>query len=139
MTQRSAALPILLWVAALAFLPLWPHLAHHPVLWDLDVYRQTILSLRAGHDPYADGIAAQLLVRDHPALHPSAMPLYTYPYSPITLPLVRWVAQFPLSVTGALYLLLCASSALPASASRSTSASSLPSRKNAAPQSSCRP
>lgn len=112
MTEKKAhplLLPIALWFLVLFFIRFVIYHVHPiPFLWDFEVYHDTILSLRAGHDPYADGIAGQLFQHNHPETRLPFHTAFSYPYSPITVPLVRWIAGFPLGVTGKIYVFLCA-------------------------------
>ena len=72
--------------------------------WDVRIYLQGVDSVRAGHDPYADAIAVQRLYHDHRELFPaSATTPFSYVYSPITLPILRFVATHPLWISGFLY------------------------------------
>jgi hypothetical protein len=64
-----------------------------------------------GHDPYLDGIAIQRIFHAHLAEHPNAPPPFTYVYSPITLPLLRWLGRFPLQWVGGVYWLVYAACA----------------------------
>ena len=73
--------------------------------WDLDIYKAAVLSLRQGHDPYVDAMAIQRAFHATLASHPEATPPYSYVYSPVTLPLVRWVGRFPFGLSTAVYWL----------------------------------
>lgn len=92
--DRYTILSFLFWLGAFASLPTLIAAEHPAAGWDLHVYANAVRSLAAGHDPYADGVAAQrfyhaeLTAGQH---DPTAMPPYTYVYSPITLPLLRVV------------------------------------------------
>lgn len=87
---------ILFWVLAFATIPVLWRIQDPPAGWDLRVYSNAAKSLHAGHDPYADGIAAQQVYHEHLARQdPYGMPPYTYVYSPVTLPLVRLVGHLP--------------------------------------------
>jgi hypothetical protein len=85
-----------------------------PPGWDLHVYANAVRSLRAGHDPYADGIAVQQIFHNQLALHPDAMPPYTYVYSPLTLPLLRIIGRLPLGLVAAVYWVVYAAGLLSA-------------------------
>jgi hypothetical protein len=72
--------------------------------WDVHIYLQGVDSVRAGHDPYADAIAVQRAYHEHRELFPAnAGTPFSYVYSPITLPAVRFVATHPLWVSAILY------------------------------------
>lgn len=74
--------------------------------WDAEIYARAIHSVRAGHDPYADGMAAQDAFHRELANHPDAPPPYTYVYSPMTLPLLRAIGTMPPLVSTTGYWLL---------------------------------
>jgi len=101
-------LPVVFWVLAVTAIAIWSQVPGYVVGWDLEVYRNAILSLRAGHDPYADGIAVQRAF--HALAHhaPNAPTPFTYVYSPITLPLLGWIARFSFTWSGAVYWTLLA-------------------------------
>lgn len=81
-------LAVLSWIGVIVSLPALVLTGESAWGWDLHVYTNAIHSLRAGHDPYADGIAVQQAFHASPqANDASIMPPYTYVYSPITLPL----------------------------------------------------
>lgn len=50
-------IPLGLWGLTGLSVLLWSLLPSYLVRWDLMVYKHALLSLRAGHDPYADGSA----------------------------------------------------------------------------------
>ncbi len=86
--------PIVFWVLAFAAIPVWN--ASFPGLDnDAKIYFNTIHSIQAGHDPYADGIATTTAFHNQPVQYPYAHPINPYIYSPITLPLLRLVGSFP--------------------------------------------
>jgi hypothetical protein len=62
--------------------------------WDAKVYQGAMQSLRAGHDPYIDGVAAQREFHRHLAEHGNEPAPFTYVYSPLTLAPVRWLGGF---------------------------------------------
>ena len=93
-----------LWVLAFATIPIWIQF-DHPA-WDAGIYLKAVRALQAGHDPYADAIVIQNLFHSTLALHPNAQVPYSYVYSPITLPLLRFVGSFPLWLSGGVYWLL---------------------------------
>ncbi len=71
--------------------------------WDLDIYKTAVVSLQRGHDPYMDAMAVQRAFHATLASHPNATPPYSYVYSPITLPLLRWVGRFTFAWSTAVY------------------------------------
>ncbi|MEZ2348227.1 hypothetical protein [Terriglobus sp. RCC_193] len=106
-------LAVLFWIGAIVSLPALVLSGKSRWGWDLHVYANAIHSLRAGHDPYADGIAVQQAFHASPqASDPTIMPPYTYVYSPITLPVVRLVSHLPLNVSGSIYWAVYASAVL---------------------------
>ena len=103
-------LPIVFWVVALATVPILSSVQEPATGWDLHVYANAVQSLRAGHDPYADGIAVQRAVHSQRLLHPdpfAAVP-FTYVYSPITLPPLRLVSSWPPLISYTFYWLIYA-------------------------------
>jgi hypothetical protein len=92
------------WILVLIAVPIWISLDQPG--WDLAVYRDALRSLSAGHDPYADAIAVQNFFHSQIASHSHTGLPYSYVYSPITLPLLRLIAPFPLWLSGGAYLLV---------------------------------
>jgi hypothetical protein len=87
-------MPLVIWILAFAAIPVWNAL--YPGMdCDAKVYLNAIHSLQAGHDPYADGIAAQTAFHAQLALHPLAPAPLTYLYSPLTLLLLRIIGSSP--------------------------------------------
>lgn len=74
-----------------------------PTAWDAQVYWKAMQSVHRGGDPYAEGIAAQRAFHDraHPLLVENSP--FTYVYSPMTLPLLRSLATFPVWLLCLLY------------------------------------
>jgi hypothetical protein len=108
------AISIVFWILALVTAVVWVFSSASVAPgWDLQVYEKAILSLRAGHDPYADGIAIQRIFHSTLAFHPQDPHPFTYVYSPITLPLLRWIGSFSPWLSGGIYWLVYAVS-LPA-------------------------
>jgi hypothetical protein len=105
-------LAVIFWVLSLMALAAQVPLADITPGWDLRVYRNAIASMQAGHDPYADGTAVQRAFHATLAQHPYAPPPFTYVYSPMTLPLVRWIGRLPVGLSGAIYWLLYVACAL---------------------------
>jgi hypothetical protein len=106
MTRRSnlfRGIPLLFWVLAVTAIAIWTWLPGYVVGWDLNVYKNAAIALRAGHDPYVDGMAVQRIFHATRALHPTDPPPYTYVYSPLTLPLLRWIAAVPFWITAMFY------------------------------------
>lgn len=93
----------LFWFLAACSIPPLFHIQNPPAGWDVDVYHHAIDSLRAGRDPYLDGIAVQRARHAEMLLQPERMPPYTYVYSPLTLPILGLIARIPLYTTGVVY------------------------------------
>jgi hypothetical protein len=75
-----------------------------PVGWDSKMYWKTVLSLKHGGDPYAEGIAEQLAFHDR-AVSGVREPIpFPYIYSPLTLPLLRLLGALPGWLLGVLYV-----------------------------------
>ena len=92
------------WVLALTSIFIWSLIPSYDKGWDVDVYKNAMVSLRAGHDPYADAIAVQTKYQADPHRYELGDPIpYSYVYSPITLPLLRWLSKFPFVVIGSIY------------------------------------
>jgi len=100
-----------LWVLAFAAIPVWNAVDPGDGR-DTKIYLNAIHSVQAGHDPYADGIAVQEAIHAQLALHPHTQLPYSYVYSPVTLPLLRMIGFFPLSLLFAGYWLIYAAGAL---------------------------
>ena len=109
---RFRAPALLVWILAITAILVWSRNLHSPPGWDLRVYEHAMASLRAGHDPYADGIAVQRVFHAHLAEHPNAPPPFTYVYSPLTLLPLRLLAQIPPPIFRIFYWSLYAFSAL---------------------------
>lgn len=92
-----------LWFLVFVSLLIWFAVPHYVWLWDLQIYKTAVLSVRAGHDPYLDGMGIQQAFHTHFAEHPHATPPYTYVYSPITLILLKAIARSNLWASGVLY------------------------------------
>lgn len=102
------ALAAVFWLCAIISIVIWAFSPSVSPGWDLHVYGNAVRSLRIGHDPYLDGIAVQRVFHAHLAEHPNAPPPFTYVYSPISLPLLRWLCRFPLQWVGGVYWLVYA-------------------------------
>ena len=103
---------LVMWVLAIATIPIWSAIQNPKPGWDLQVYRNAVHALRIGHDPYADGIARQQSYHEtgpHPV---DDMPPYTYVYSLLTLPALRVAAQHPRIFSVGLYWLFYCAGAL---------------------------
>ncbi len=85
-------------------------LTHDSAAWDLKVYAVALQSLKANHDPYTDATNIQKQHHAermaHPEIPESGSPPYSYVYSPITLPLLRVLAQVPSVPLALLYWLI---------------------------------
>jgi hypothetical protein len=95
---------IVFWIFAVITIPFWA--LHDAPGWDIVFYRNAIVSLHAGHDPYADAIAVQDEFHRNLAQHPNAQVPYSYVYSPITLPLLRLIGILPFAISLPLYWLV---------------------------------
>ncbi len=94
----------LAWFLVLAAIPVVARF--DPPAWDVNIYRHAMQSLQAGHDPYADAIAAQEAVHRLAPGVPTPDGPFSYVYSPITLPVVRFFVWLPLLAAGIVYWLL---------------------------------
>ena len=101
---RRRGIVLVFWILVFAAMPVW--IAFDSPGWDLAIYHTAIRALAAGHDPYADAIAIQQLFHSQLALHPNAQVPYSYVYSPITLPLLRLIGEFPIWLSGSVYWLV---------------------------------
>ena len=103
---------VVFWGLSLTAILIWSLIPSYTAGWDVNVYRHAILSLRAGHDPYADAIAVQQAYQHNPrAYQPGVDIPYSYVYSPVTLPVLRLISELPLRLSGTVYwtiYLLCA-------------------------------
>ncbi len=101
------------WLLVAISLPIWMHFEAPG--WDVGVYVNAIRSLRAGHDPYADAMAVQRAFHAQMAAQPKSEhvdPPWSYVYAPITLPLLRLIGSFSFWLSGAIYWIAYAASAL---------------------------
>ncbi len=97
------------WALSLLSILVWSLLPTYSSGWDVAVYRNAVVSLHAGHDPYADAIAVQQAYHQNPHRYEPGYPIpYSYVYSPITLPLMRLIALLPLGPFTAVYWALYA-------------------------------
>jgi hypothetical protein len=98
MTSRSnlfRGIPLVFWGLTVTALAIWIWLPGVVIGWDLNVYKEAVIAIRAGHDPYVNGMAVQRVFHATLAQHPKDPPPYTYVYSPMTLPLLHWLATVP--------------------------------------------
>jgi len=101
--RRYGRLPVIFWGLAVLAIAIWSLVPGYTIGWDSHVYVRAIQSLQQGHDPYADGIAAQQVYHAE-AFHAPGEPIpYTYVYTPLTLPLLRLAGTLPLWLVGAFY------------------------------------
>lgn len=92
------------WTLAILSIVIWSFIPSYHKGWDVDVYKNAVLALRAGHDPYADAIAVQKAYQLNPhAYEPGVAIPFSYVYSPLTLPVLRAVGVLPLQVSLAVY------------------------------------
>jgi hypothetical protein len=103
---------IVFWVLAVAAVAIWSAVPGYVVGWDLRVYGAAVEALRAGHDPYADGVAIQRVFHSTLAQHPTAPPPFTYVYSPLTLLLLRLLSSVPLTLTSSVYWIVYAAAVI---------------------------
>jgi len=103
---RFRSIPFVFWILALTAIFIWSLVPGYVVGWDLQVYRNALVSLQAGHDPYADGIAVQRAFHSQLTHAPNEPTPFTYVYSPLTLPLLRWIGLLPSLLSGGIYWLL---------------------------------
>jgi hypothetical protein len=94
---------VLFWVLAIVAVVVWGASLSLQLGWDLHIYKTALLSLQAGHDPYAEATAIRRAFHLHLAEHPNAPPPFSYIYSPITLPLLRVIGLLPFWLSGLLY------------------------------------
>lgn len=92
---------ILFWAAALIAVAAMAYTG--PVGWDAQIYWKAVQNLRDGGDPYAVGIAAQQAFQSRPSPNPADHVPFAYVYSPMTLPLLRFLMVLPNWLLGALY------------------------------------
>lgn len=92
------------WALSLLSILIWSLLPTYESGWDVAVYRNAVVSLHAGHDPYADAIAVQQAYHLNPHRYEPGYPIpYSYVYSPITLPVIRAIGLLPLRPFIAVY------------------------------------
>lgn len=96
------------WVLAMVAILIWSMVPGYTVGWDLRVYGAAIQSLRAGHDPYLDGVAIQRVFHASQPHAPGTPTPFTYVYSPLTLPLIGLIGKLPLNPIAAVYWALFA-------------------------------
>ncbi|QMV17730.1 DUF2029 domain-containing protein [Granulicella sp. 5B5] len=100
----TAKLARFFWCLSILSIVIWSLIPSYSKGWDIAVYKNAVLSLRAGHDPYADAIAVQEAYQLNPRAYQPGVPIpFSYVYSPITLPVLRAVGALPFAVTGAIY------------------------------------
>ncbi len=76
--------------------------------WDAKGYWKAIQSVHHNSDPYAEDIVALQGFHQRLATNPAEPRPFVYVYSPLTLPLLRWLALFPASLVGLLYAIAVA-------------------------------
>lgn len=113
--KRASCFPrprliVLFWMGAIIAVAVMARV--QPAGWDAHVYWKAIQSLRRGADPYAEGIAAQRAFPHRPAPSAPEQCVFTYVYSPLTLPLLRLLAALPGGLLGVLYGLALAAGTL---------------------------
>ena len=95
--------PLTFWVIALSSIAVWSFVPSYKIGWDFINFKDAIVSLQRGHDPYSDAIAVQDVYRSQLAQHPDTAAPLSYVYSPMTLPLLRVVGEAPLKFSGTMY------------------------------------
>lgn len=106
---RLPATLLVLWMLVFAAVPIAASFG--PSGWDLNVYRRAIDSLRAGHDPYIDSMAAQRAYFGQ-ARHAADDPPFGFVYPPVTLPILRAAGALPAWLSSSMYWLLSIAGAL---------------------------
>ena len=102
-----ARVALLFWFLSLTSILVWSLIPSYHIGWDVDVYKNAVLSLRAGHDPYSDAIAVQKAYQLNPHAYEQDVPIpFSYVYSPITLPALRLIARLPFAVSEPMYWLV---------------------------------
>jgi hypothetical protein len=102
-SRVNAGIPFVFWILAVITIAVLAMRPGYVVGWDLDVYRQAVLSLRAGHDPYLACVAARKMYFDHLAAHPLAPRPFGYIYPPITLPFLQMLSKWHMLTVGVVY------------------------------------
>jgi hypothetical protein len=74
-----------------------------PAGWDAQGYWKTSQSVRHHSDPYVQDLIALQAFHERLAVNPAEPPPFVYVYSPLTLPLLRVLAIFPLWLIALLY------------------------------------
>lgn len=96
------ALICVVWLLCLLAIPFW--IAGDGIIaWDYSVLRNAMQALHAGQDPYLTGIAAQDAYRQSPELQAHELAPVIYVYSPVTLPLLRFLSAQPPTAVAATY------------------------------------
>jgi hypothetical protein len=93
LTTRCRTIALIFWLCACITIPIWNRA--DPAGWDIGIYHNAIVSLHAGHDPYSDAMAVQDAFHRTVAQHPNTYPPYSYVYTPLTLPLLRFIGHLP--------------------------------------------
>ncbi len=102
--REPVVLARVFWIVCVVSILVWSLIPSYAVGWDVDVYKNAVLSLRAGHDPYADAIAVQKAYQLNPRAYQPGVPIpFSYVYSPITLPVLRAVGALPFALTVPVY------------------------------------
>jgi hypothetical protein len=92
------------WILAVLSIAIWSQIPSYSVGWDVDVYKSAIASVGAGHNPYEDAMAVQRAYQSNPrAYQPGVAIPYSYVYSPITLPVIRFIARLPQRIFWGIY------------------------------------
>jgi hypothetical protein len=113
-SNRYKTMALLVWTLVLAAMFFWGRNLFVAPGWDLRVYEHAITALRAGRDPYADGVAVQRVFHAQQAAHATEQTPFTFVYSPITILPLRLLAKLPTPFFRAIYWLVYAIGALTA-------------------------
>lgn len=102
-TRAVCTNPLTFWVIALSSIAVWSFVPSYKIGWDFLNFKDAIVSLQRGHDPYQDAIAVQDMYRSQLAQHHVAAAPLSYVYSPMTLPLLRLLGGASLKLSGTIY------------------------------------
>lgn len=96
---------LIFWLMAALAVPVW--IAHDSSAWDVRVYDAALKSIEVGHDPYVDATTIQkqhhVSVAANSSVDTGKDPPYSYVYSPVTLILLRSLANVPRHLLLVLY------------------------------------
>lgn len=107
-------LPCIFWIFTLITIPIYASVqiaqwkSGSLCRWDFNIYSRAMRSLKAGRDPYLDGIAHQDSAHRNGAIREDSAVSFTYLGTPITLPLLRLLSDLPGWCVAAYWLLYAA-------------------------------